>query len=45
MKKLICLVVMILAMTVHARAADLPRDLTDAVPEGAEELLKDTDLS
>lgn len=45
MKRLICLVLMVLAITAHAKAADIPKDLSDALPEGAEELLKDTDFS
>lgn len=45
MKKLICLVIVLLAVTVHAQAAEVPKDLTDALPEGAGELLRDIDPS
>ena len=45
MKRLICLVLMVLAVTAHAKAADIPKDLSDALPEGAEELLKVTGFS
>lgn len=43
MKKLICLAFALLAMTLTARAAGLPRDLTSALPEGAGELLDGID--
>ena len=45
MKRLICLAVFLLLLTGHARAAELPKDLTDAMPEAAAELLEDTDVS
>lgn len=45
MKKCLCLLALVLAMTVEARAAEVPRDLTDALPEAAEELLEAGDLS
>lgn len=45
MKKWICLVFLLLALTGNARAVTLPEDLTDAVPEAAEDLLEMGDLS
>jgi stage III sporulation protein AE len=45
MKKVICVVVFLLLLTGHARAAEIPKDLTDALPEQAEDLLRDTDLT
>ena len=45
MKKLICVVFAVLALTLTARAAELPRELTDALPEGAGELLEGVDPS
>ena len=45
MKKLICLLLCLLALTVEARAAEVPKDVTDALPEQSEELMEDTDAS
>lgn len=45
MKQWICLIFLLLALTVDARAAELPEDLTDALPEAAEDLLDIGDLS
>ncbi len=45
MKKILCVVVLLLALTVNARAAEVPKDLQKALPEGTEELLKDVDLT
>ena len=45
MKHWICLMVLLLALTVDARAAELPEDLTDALPEAAEDVLEIGDLS
>ena len=45
MKQWICLIFLLLALTVDARAADLPEDLTDALPEAAEDMLDIGDLS
>lgn len=45
MKKLICLVFALMALTVCTQAAELPRDLTSALPEGAEYLLDGIDPS
>nr|WP_326184004.1 stage III sporulation protein AE [uncultured Oscillibacter sp.] len=45
MKRLICLLFAIMALTVSARAAELPRELTGALPEGAAELLEGVDPS
>lgn len=45
MKKWICLVFLLLALTGEARAAELPGDLTDALPEAAEDILEVDDLS
>ena len=45
MKKwMICLVVLLLALTVPARAAEIPQELEDALPEEASQLLQDTEL-
>lgn len=44
MKKwVICLAALLLAMTVSARAAELPGELRDALPEEAAQLLRDMD--
>ncbi len=45
MKHWICLMMLLLALTVDARAAELPEDLTDALPEAAEDVLEIGDLS
>ena len=45
MKQWICLIFLLLALTVDARAAELPEDLTDALPEAAEDMLDIGDLS
>lgn len=45
MRKVICLLFALAALTVCAQAAELPRDLTDALPEGAGELLESVDPS
>ncbi len=45
MKKWICLLFLLLALTGEARAAELPRDLTNAAPEAAEDILDIGDLS
>lgn len=45
MKKWICLVIVLLAMTVHARGADVPKDLENALPNRAEDLMRDIDPS
>ena len=45
MKKWICLVFLLLALTGEAQAAELPRDLTDALPQAAEGVLDVDDLS
>ena len=45
MKHWICLMVLLLALTVDARPAELPEDLTDALPEAAEDVLEIGDLS
>lgn len=45
MKKWICLIFLLLALTGEARAAELPGDLTDALPEAAEDILEVDDLS
>lgn len=45
MKKWICLLFLLLALTGQAQAAELPRDLTDALPEAAEDVLEIGDLS
>ena len=45
MKKWICLLFLLLALTGDARAAELPGELTDAAPEAAEEILDVGDLS
>ncbi|MDD3346329.1 stage III sporulation protein AE [Oscillibacter sp.] len=45
MKKLWVLIVCLLLLAGEARAAEIPRELTRSMPEGAQELLEDTDLS
>ncbi len=45
MKKWICLLFLLLALTGEARAAEVPKDLTDALPEAAEDMLEIGDLS
>ena len=45
MKRLLCFLVAVLALTVGAWASDLPKDLTRAMPKQAEELLRDEDFS
>ena len=45
MKKWTCLLVLLLALTVDVQAAELPKDLTDALPETAEDILDIGDLS
>ncbi len=44
-KGLACALAVLAALTVHARAADLPEELTDALPKQAEEVLEDGDFS
>ena len=41
MKRWICVLILLFAMTVPVRAAELPEELTEALPEGAEALLED----
>ena len=45
MKKWICLLFLLLALTVEARAAELPGELADAAPEAAGDMLDIKDLS
>lgn len=45
MKRWICLLFFLLALTVDVRAVELPRNLTEAAPEAAEDLLDIGDLS
>lgn len=46
MKKwMVCWGLLILLLTVSARAAEVPRELREALPEEAGELLKDTEMS
>ena len=45
MKQLLCLLAALVVMTVGAQASDLPKDLTRAMPERAEELLRGEDFS
>ncbi len=45
MKKWICLLFLLLVLTGEARAAEVPKDLTDALPEAAEDMLEIGDLS
>lgn len=45
MKKWICLIFFLLALTIDAQAAELPEDLTGALPEAAENILEIEDFS
>ena len=45
MKKMACIALMLLLLTVSARAAELPQELERAAPEAAEELLDEGDFS
>lgn len=45
MKYFLCLAAMLLTMTVGARAVEVPRDLEEAAPDEAAELLEGADLS
>ena len=45
MKQLLCLLAALVVMTMGAQASDLPKDLTRAMPERAEELLRGEDFS
>ena len=45
MKKVLIWIAAVLALTVSARATELPEELTRAAPEAAEEFLEDADLS
>ncbi len=45
MKRWICLALLLLALTVEVQAAELPGDLTGALPEAAEDVLEIGDLS
>lgn len=45
MRRLILVLGFILLLTVEAGAVELPEELVDALPEGTEDLLKDTDFS
>lgn len=45
MKRFIFFVFALLALTISAQAAELPRELTDALPREAEDLLEDVDPS
>ncbi|MCI8818477.1 MAG: stage III sporulation protein AE [Oscillibacter sp.] len=45
MRRWICMLFFLLVLTVDAQAAELPKDLTGALPEGAEELLETGDFS
>ena len=45
MKRVICLCLLLLVMTVHAQAAEIPKDLERALPEGTEDLVENADLS
>ena len=45
MKYWICLTLLLLALTVDAQAAELPEDLTDALPEAAGDLMEVEGLS
>lgn len=42
---IICLAAALAALTVFSRAAELPAELTDALPEGTEEIIARTDLT
>jgi len=45
MKVVICVLALLTALTGQAYSAELPRELMDALPERAEELLEDADFS
>lgn len=45
MKRWICAAAFVLILTAEVRAAELPRDLTEALPEAAEDILEIEDLS
>lgn len=45
MKRLIIMILTAMLLSAHAKAVELPRDLTDALPDAAEELLREFDLS
>lgn len=45
MKQMIFFLLALAALTVFARAAEVPRDLTEALPEAAEDLLEQVDAS
>lgn len=42
---IICLAAALAALTVFSQAAELPQELTDALPEGTEDLIQETDLT
>ena len=42
---IICLAAALAALTVFSRAVELPQELTDALPEGTEGLIQETDLT
>ena len=41
MRNVICIVLFLLVLTSHARAAELPEDLTDALPDQAAEWMEE----
>ncbi len=45
MKRCVCVLFFLLLLTGEVRAAELPKDLTDALPEAAEDILDIEDLS
>ena len=45
MKRMLCLLGAVFMLTVGVCAAELPKDLTHAVPDGAKELLRGEDFS
>lgn len=45
MRKLLCCAALLLVLMVPARAAEVPGDLRDALPEGTADILKDVDVS
>ena len=45
MKRWVCVAILLLVMTVSVQAAEIPEELTEALPEGTEELLEDVDPS
>lgn len=45
MRKLLFVMLVVALLTVEAGAAEMPKDLTDALPERAEEILKDSEAS